>query len=223
MKKFLAAVLTVFLGASSVFAIENSFDANFAVPLYFSAEKTSNTLLGVTTIKEVDKFWNGFGLVLNDTAMLTKNLGARISLGLLWPYEVQIKTITNTSSAYGNTTTTNTNKGYFKDDGSIFNANLFVGFTYRPVLDRKFQVLITPGANFSWINAVLNVDNEYTSNFTFGLGVEVTGEYNVYKDLYVSISVPFVYQFVSVDNGKTDENYKGSLRVTPQIGAGWRF
>ncbi len=225
MKKILSVILTLLVGSTAVFAIENSLDVNFAAPIIVSVTKgDSLSALGYSTTSETTTVLNGFGVNINDTVMLTRNLGARVGAGFLWPSQANSSTKTTTTKTSGtNIDTSNSSVSYSDYYDSCFNFNLFAGVAIRPLMKKNYQLLITPGADFSWVNAKAKSSDSSTTDFKFGLGVDFTFEFNVYKKFYANVSLPCVYQFVQSTDGKSNDDFKGCFRMMPQIGVGYRF
>jgi hypothetical protein len=218
MKKILSVILTLLVGSTAVFAIENSLDVNFAAPIIISSNSSTNDILNQKT--QSTAVMNGFGVNINDTVMLTRNLGARVGAGFLWPSQINA---TSSVTIAGKTTTSSGSSSYSDSCDSIFNFNLFAGVAIRPLMKKNYQLLITPGADFSWVNEKAKSSDSSTTDFKFGLGVDFTFEFNVYKKFYANVSLPCVYQFVQSTDGKSNDDFKGCFRMMPQIGVGYRF
>lgn len=224
MKKILSVILTLLVGSTAVFAIENSLDVNFAAPIIISTNKSETVMVNQSSVTETTNVLNGFGVNINDTVMLTRNLGARVGAGFLWPSQANWSS-KNTTTLLGTTTTTSSSGSDSYSDyyDSCFNFNLFAGVAIRPLMKKNYQLLITPGADFSWVNAKAKSSDSSTTDFKFGLGVDFTFEFNVYKKFYANVSLPCVYQFVQSTDGKSNDKFKGCFRMMPQIGVGYRF
>ena len=224
MKKILSVILTLLVGSTAVFAIENSLDVNFAAPIIIRTDRDETVIGNQSSVTDTTNVLNGFGVNINDTVMLTRNLGARVGAGFLWPSQINWSS-KNTTTILGTTTTTsNSGSSSYSDScDSIFNFNLFAGVAIRPLMKKNYQLLITPGADFSWVNAKAKSSDSSTTDFKFGLGVDFTFEFNVYKKFYANVSLPCVYQFVQSTDGKSNDDFKGCFRMMPQIGVGYRF
>ncbi len=224
MKKILSVILTLLVGSSAVFAIENSLDVNFAAPIIIGTDRRETKIVGSSSVTDITKVLNGFGLNINDTVMLTRNLGARLGAGFLWPSQINTSSKTTTTVSSSTTTSSSSSTTSYSDSyDSIFNFNLFAGVAIRPLMKKNYQFLITPGADFSWVNAKAKGADSSTTDFKFGLGVDFSFEFNVYKKFYANVSLPCVYQFVQSTDGKTNDDFKGCFRMMPQIGVGYRF
>jgi hypothetical protein len=224
MKKILSVILTLLVGSTAVFAIENSLDVNFAAPIIISTNRSETVIGNQSSVTDTTNVLNGFGVNINDTVMLTRNLGARVGAGFLWPSQANWSS-KNTTTILGTTTTSSSSGSDSYSDyyDSCFNFNLFAGVAIRPLMKKNYQLLITPGADFSWVNAKAKSADSSSTDFKFGLGVDFTFEFNVYKKFYANVSLPCVYQFVQSTDGKSNDDFKGCFRMMPQIGVGYRF
>lgn len=119
MKKILSVAVAAFMLVGSIFAIDFSVDGNFAIPLDFAKTETKseNTVLGVkTTYNRTTNYQEvGFGGDVGIKAMLTKNFGLKLDLGLYFPNSQSWKTTTVTTVNNSSSTT-----------NSILTENMFI-------------------------------------------------------------------------------------------------
>lgn len=229
MKKNLSVIIATLMLAGSVFAIDFSVDGNFAIPLDFAKTETKseNTVLSVkTTYNRTTNYQEvGFGGDVGIKAMLTKNFGLKLDLGLYFPNSQSWKT-TTVSTVNKNSNTTNSDGKYVYSDmyDSFTSFNLFVGPAIRLSNKKSYAICVTPGFSFDWRTAKVTVGNNSTTNKTtvLGFGAEFDARYNITKNIYLNAACPIIYQFKEI-NSNNDETKINALYVVPKIGVGYRF
>lgn len=227
MKKILSVAAATFLLVGSIFAIDFSVDGNFAIPLDFAKTETkSESSLGsynsTTNYQEV-----GFGGDVGIKAMLTKNFGLKLDLGLYFPNSQSWKTTKTTFSTITNTSTTTPSNGkYVYSDiyDSYTSFNLFVGPAIRLSNKKSYAICVTPGFSFDWRTSKVTSGDTTTTNKTtvLGFGAELDARYNITKNIYLNAACPIIYQFKEI-NSNNDETKINALYVVPKIGLGYRF
>lgn len=215
MKKTLAVILALFVGASSVFAVENSLDVNFAVPLLTSSTTSSITLFGNTTTTKTSTTSTAFGFDISDQFMVSRLLGVKAEVGFAWPSSWS--TTIKTSSSNGNNSTNKTSGSY----NNCFDINGFIGLALRPYYKKNMAFVVVPGVDLNWYN-YKSGDATYT-DFHFGFGADLAFNYNVNKDFYLTVSCPLIWYVTENNAGTANDNFKGTFQATPKVGLGYRF
>lgn len=229
MKKNLSVIIATLMLAGSVFAIDFSVDGNFAIPLDFAKTETKseNTVFGVkTTYNHTTNYQEvGFGGDVGIKAMLTKNFGLKLDLGLYFPNSQSWKT-TTVFTANKNSNTTNSDGKYVYSDmyDSFTSFNLFVGPAIRLSNKKSYAICVTPGFSFDWRTEKVTSGETTTTNKTtvLGFGAEFDARYNITKNIYLNAACPIIYQFKEI-NSNNDETKINALYVVPKIGVGYRF
>lgn len=229
MKKILSVAVAAFMLVGSIFAIDFSVDGNFAIPLDFakSETKSENTVLGVKTTynRTTNSQEVGFGGDVGIKAMLTKNFGLKLDLGLYFPNSQSWKT-TTVSTVNNTSSTTNSNGKYVYSDmyDSYTSFNLFVGPAIRLSNKKSYAICVTPGFSFDWRTAKVTSGDTTTPNkkTVLGFGAEFDARYNITKNIYLNAACPIIYQFKEI-NSNNDETKINALYVVPKIGLGYRF
>lgn len=221
MKKLLSAAVAAVMLVGSAFAIDLCVDANFALPVSYSVEKSQTTFLGntiavITTIEE-----GGFGGDIGFSAMLTNSIGVKAELGLYSPHNatVTLKSIIGDNKTDFDPVEINYSDVY----DSYTSFNLFVGPTLGLNAHGAITAYLTPGLNIDFRKAVAKGSDTVALNQKLiGIGAELDGRLNLSKFLYINAACPVIYNFKVIDSN--NKEYKASgLYVVPKIGVGVRF
>jgi len=223
MKKILALVLTtVIAGSASLFALGNSLDVSFAMPMLSQATKinadvTSDNYIHTTTTA----FSNGFGFDVADTVKLSKFVGVKFDAGFWFPSTC--KTTTTVTTAILGKVKTVKSDPITSDYKDLFVFNGFVGASLSPFANNKgLSLYIIPGFDFNIATQKINDSKSITAVHT-GVGLDLNASVALIKHWYVIAGCPFVYYFSEKVGDNTNDNFKGSFGFTPRIGLGYRM
>ena len=214
MKKLLTGLLSAFLLFGSAYAVDLSFDANFALPLDFT-KSTWTGYLG-TTSYVAHNTELGLGGDIGVQAMFTKQFGVRADLGLYFPQSVSTKTTTTV----GNTVTTGSSKTNYSDLYDSFTSfNLFVGPAINISSSKTYTLYVVPGMSFDWRTAK---SGDSVSKVTYlGAGAAINAQFKVNKKLYLNANCPVIFQFKTIYSNE-EKDTKG-LYVVPSVGLGYHL
>ena len=217
MKKILTGLLSAFLLLGSAYAVDLSFDANFALPLDFTKSSWSETVFGVKTSYVAHNTEIGLGGDIGVQAMFTKQFGLRADLGLFFPQSVSTKTTTTVS----NTVTTGSSKTNYSDLYDSFTSfNLFVGPAINISSSKSYNLYVVPGMSFDWRTAK---SGDTVTKVTFlGAGAAINAQFKVNKNLYLNANCPVIFQFKAIYSDGTEKDTKG-LYVVPSVGLGYHL
>lgn len=224
MKKILSVAAAAFMLVGSIFAIDFSVDGNFAIPLDFAKDTKTiveSSILGTKSTVTKNSQEVGFGGDVGIKAMLTKNFGLKLDLGLYFPNSQSWKTTTTLN----NSSTINDEKYVYSDIYDSYTSfNLFVGPAIRLSNKKSYAICVTPGFSFDWRTAKVTSGDKTTTDKTtvLGFGAEFDARYNITKNIYLNAACPIIYQFKKI-NSNNDETKINALYVVPKIGLGYRF
>lgn len=224
MKKILSVAVAAFMLVGSIFAIDFSVDGNFAIPLDFAKETKTvvdSSVFGAKSTITTNSQEVGFGGDVGIKAMLTKNFGLKLDLGLYFPNSQSYK-ITTTLN---NTSLDDSGKYVYSDMYDSYTSfNLFVGPAIRLSNKKAYAICVTPGFSFDWRTAKVTSGDKTTTNkkTVLGFGAEFDARYNITKNIYLNAACPIIYQFKEI-NSNNDETKINAFYVVPKIGLGYRF
>ena len=216
MKKILTGLLSAFLLFGSAYAVDLSFDANFALPLDFTKSSWTDPYFGTISYVTHDTEL-GLGGDIGVQAMFTKQFGLRADLGLYFPQSVSTKTTTTVS----NTVTTGSSKTNYSDLYDSFTSfNLFVGPAINISSSKSYNLYVVPGMSFDWRTAK---SGDTVTKVTFlGAGAAINAQFKVNKNLYLNANCPVIFQFKAIYSDGTEKDTKG-LYVVPSVGLGYHL
>lgn len=216
MKKILTGLLSAFLLLGSAYAVDLSFDANFALPLDFTKSSWTDPYFGTISYVTHDTEL-GLGGDIGVQAMFTKQFGLRADLGLFFPQSVSTKT---TKTAGNTVTTTNSKTNYSDLYDSFTSFNLFVGPAINISSSKSYALYVVPGMSFDWRTAK---SGDTVTKITYlGAGAAINAQFKVNKNLYLNANCPVIFQFKTIYSDGTRKDTKG-LYVVPSVGLGYHL
>lgn len=224
MKKLLTGLLSAFLLLGSAYAVDLSFDANFALPLDFTKSTWDATAEDLYTHNYVAHYTElGLGGDIGIQAMFTKQLGVRVDLGLFFPqFQSYKKTDSYTIPMLGTThTSTSSGKDIYSDDYDSFTSfNLFVGPAINISSSKTYTLYVVPGMSFDWRT---RKSGDTVTKITYlGAGAAINAQFKVNKKLYLNANCPVIFQFKTIYSDGTEKDTKG-LYVVPSVGLGYHL